>query len=108
MPERVSWWVPGARLGHGVLERALVMEGGVVVSRTMPRAVAGAFRESRSEVARGRALELCCVCGSPAEVPGALQWDEESRESQGSDRGPPHAAFFGYWWNLGVSVNLGC
>lgn len=72
----------------------------------MPRAVTGVLKESRSRVARARILELCCVCRSPAEVPGALQWDE-SRESQGSDRVPHMQGFFGYWWDLGISVNLG-
>lgn len=93
MPERVSWWVPGVRLGCGVLELVLDMEGGMVVSRTVPRAVTGVLKESRSGVARARILELCCVCGSSAEVPGAMQWDEESRESQGSD-GVPHVQGF--------------
>lgn len=54
MPERVSWWVPGKRLGHGVLERDLVMRGGVGVSWAMPGAVAGILRESRSGVPRGQ------------------------------------------------------
>lgn len=81
-----------ARLGHGVLEQDLVMEGGVVVSRTMPRAPVGILKESRSGVARGKVLESSY--GSPAEVPAALQWDEEARESR-TMTGFPHAGLFG-------------
>lgn len=66
------------------------------MSRMMSRAEEGVLRESRSGVAWGRVLELSCVCGSGAGVPGALQWGGESRESQGNVRVPV------YRWSWGT------
>lgn len=64
-------------VGRGVLERDLVMEGRVAVFGKVPRAVQKVLRESRSGVARGRVLELYCVCrslnGGVQRVPGQGQ-----------------------------------
>lgn len=74
-------------MGRGVLERDLVMEGRVAVFGKVPRAVQ-VLRESRSRVARGRVLELYCVCGS-------LNWGVQ--ESQGRVRCPCMWGPLGDW-----------
>lgn len=45
-------------------------------------------RESQSLMTWDRILELSCVCGYWAGVPGALRWGEESRKSWSRVRGP--------------------
>lgn len=92
--EGVSWRDPETRLRRGVLEQCLVMEGRMVVFRTVPRAVEEVLREPRREVPRGRVLELCFTCGFLAGVAGALQWDGESRESRAVS-GVPACRVFG-------------
>lgn len=73
-------WCPGVRSGNG--KTSCGVQDGVQGS-------GGGFEGVPEPGGQGRGvLELCCVCGSPAGVPGALQWDEKFREPQGSARGP--------------------
>lgn len=98
--EEVLGGVQGPRPGRGVQERS--GDGGWGGSGGVQddvQAMGGGPEGVLEQRGLGQVLELSCVCGSGAGVPGALQWGAESRESQGN-------VFGSHIQGLGVQVEF--